>query len=149
MNKYFFISILVSVLISGLFSYFLFNGKISFLTSDSSNINQVEYYQPGAPGEILSVRGTITEIVGDEYVINTNEGVEVAVRVNSETTYATSFSPTPAEYGVLYGTATSTSDGKPLPQKLKLKLGDRIEATYSATTSGKSEFVATGIKLIR
>lgn len=149
MNKYFFISTLVSVVISGLFSYLLFNGKIRFLTSDSSNTNQLEYYQPGAPGEILSVRGTITEIVGDEYVINTSEGERITMSVNSETTYATSFSPALAELEALYGTATSTSDGKPLPQKLRLKVGDRIEATYSVSTTGKTEFIATGIKLIR
>ena len=149
MNKYFFISILVSVIISSLFSYAIFNGKIRFLTSGSSIPNLEENYKPGAPGEVLTARGLITEITGDEYVINTNEGVKITVHINSETTYATSFSPTQAEYETLYVVATSTPGSKPSVSKLRLKVSDRIEVAYHIGTTGKTEFIAKTIKLLR
>ena len=141
MNKDIIISVLVSVVISGLFSFYLFNGKIG--------MNQAPKSQLVVLGEAQSVSGSISEIKDSGYVINTNEGAIVSVIVNPETTYATSFSPTPSELEDLYGTATSAPGDKPLIQKLKLKVGDRIEATSNTSMAGKTEFTATVIKLIR
>ena len=141
MNKDIIISVLVSVVISGLFSFYLFGaiGKAS----------QTVKPQLVVLGEAQSVRGSISEIKDNGYVINTNEGAIVSVIVNPETTYATSFSPTPSELEDLYGTATSAPGDKPLISKLKLKVGDRIEATSNTSMAGKTEFTATVIKLIR
>lgn len=141
MNKDIVISVLITAVITGLLSYTLFSGV--------GRVDQAVNSQQVAQMGILSVaHGLISEIKDGEYVINTDEGVKIAVRVDSKTTYATSFSPTQAESEALYGTATSTPDGKPFIPKLKLKVGDRIEATSNASTTGNT-VVAKIIKLIR
>lgn len=150
MNKYFFISILVSVVISGLFSYFLFIGIIRVDMNKPPVSSQVVNYQQAAQRqEVQSIQGIISEAKDSNYTIISNEGLKLIIHSDSGTIYATSFSPTQAESEALYSVATSTFSGKSLSPKLKLKVGDRIEAISDTNIMGKTEFVAKIIKLIR
>mgnify|MGYP001564771902 CR=1 FL=1 len=135
------ISIFISVLISGLFSLYLFVGW-----SNSAN-QAVNYYQNVT--EVSSVEGRISEIKNGEYIIIMDNGTSVVARVDSATSYATSFSPTQTEEASLYGPVATTSAGMPLKRTLKLKMGDRIEATSDTIIVGSEGFVAKTIKLIR
>lgn len=147
------ISVSVSTLISGMFSFY-FNKNSGGLPVDlaTNTVNggavaSRSNFQPVEPREILSVEGNISEIKDGKYIITTRNSMKVTAIVDSKTIYATSFPPSEDERKVLYDMSTST--GAVASPKLKLKVGDRIEATSKTNIKGKTEFVAEMIKLLR
>lgn len=145
------ISFFVSIFILIIFGFYFSKESKNENIKDNSRQNvsgQIGNYQLTEPNKTLSLQGSILEIKGDEYIINTNYEKKISFYVDSDTEYTASFSFTQAEIDALsYTTSTSTSNNKLLIKKVNLKIGDRVEVIFNPSTT-KNIIIAKTIKLI-
>lgn len=154
---YVLVSVSVSTLISGMFGFYFNKNNnrglpVDLVTSTATGgvKSPQSKPEPVVAKDILSVKGTIAEFKDGKYIITTDGSLKVTVIVDDKTVYATSFSPSEDERKVLYNTSTTTNRaGLSMAPTLKLKVGDRVEVTSKTSIKGKTQFIASMVKLIR